>query len=185
MVAAWHHFQYRDLGTILSQYCLSGMVLSSRWEVTARSYPSCASPEQSHRLFMGAGVKKKRRSCQSCLQNSRLHVREGPSYSVQLGLCKGQGERCHSEQPWWESAGDLQTRDKVCICIHRCRVSMRKVAQVGSKRSRGAEPGPGMQVPGWLIPLEGIGLLLLGVQAEEEKLPSRSIEKGDRTLENF
>lgn len=139
----------------MSQYCLSGMVLSSRWKVTARTYPSCVSPEQSHGLFMGAGVKKKRWSCQSCLQAPRLHVREGPSYSVQLGLCKGQRGTCHSERPWGESAGDLQTRDKVCICTHTCGFSMRKVAPIGAERSRVAEPGPGVQVPGWPFPWRG------------------------------
>lgn len=60
-------------------------------------------------------------------------------------------------------------RESACISIHAYRVSMGKVPQIGSERSQGAEPGPGVQVPDWPIPLEEMELLSLKVSGHRKR----------------
>lgn len=124
---------------------------------------------------------------QSCLQAPKIYLRRGwwvgtiLLCSEQLGLPRA---RVGTATDCGNLLGDLQAWARACICIH-LQASLDKAAQVGSERSRVTEPGPGVQVSGWQVPLEEMRLLSApppprGVRTEEEKLLGRRTEKGLR-----
>lgn len=58
---------------------------------------------------------------------------------------------------------------------------MEKGAPRGSERAQGAEPGSGVHIPDWPIPLEEVELLLSRCPGRERETAGRSFEKGDQS----